>query len=42
VRDYRDFLERTRASDPLFDTAAIARDWEALLERAYEGTLAAR
>jgi predicted O-linked N-acetylglucosamine transferase (SPINDLY family) len=42
LRDYRDFLERTRESNPLFDTAAIARDWEALLERAYEGTLAAR
>ena len=39
---YRDFLERTRDSNPLFDTAGFARDWESLLERAYEGTLATR
>jgi len=42
LRDYRAFLERTRESNPLFDTAGFARDWESLLERAYEGTLAAR
>jgi predicted O-linked N-acetylglucosamine transferase (SPINDLY family) len=35
-------LERTRLDNPLFDTRGFARDWEALLERAYEGTLAAR
>ena len=42
LRDHRAFLERERASNPLFDTAGFARDWELLLERAYEGTLAAR
>jgi protein O-GlcNAc transferase len=42
LRDYRAFLERTRQHNPLFDTVGFARDWEALLERAYEGTLAAR
>jgi protein O-GlcNAc transferase len=42
LRDYRRFLERTRYDNPLFDTAGFARDWERLLERAYEGTLAAR
>ena len=36
------FLERTRYDNPLFDTRGFARDWEALLERAYDGTLAAR
>ncbi len=42
LRGYRAFLERTRESNPLFDTTGFARDWESLLERAYEGTLAAR
>ena len=42
LREHRDFLERTRADNPLFDTRGFARDWEALLERAYAGTLAAR
>jgi len=39
---YHALLERTRATNPLFDTAGFARDWESLLERAYEGTLASR
>jgi protein O-GlcNAc transferase len=42
LRELREFLERTRASNPLFDTRGFARDWEALLDRAYAGTLAAR
>ncbi len=39
---YREHLLRARHRLPLFDTASFARDWEALLLRAYEGTLAAR
>jgi predicted O-linked N-acetylglucosamine transferase (SPINDLY family) len=31
VREYRDYLNRTRETDPLFDTAGFTRDWEALL-----------
>ena len=42
LREHRDFLERTRSANPLFDTRGFARDWEALLERAYAGTLASR
>jgi predicted O-linked N-acetylglucosamine transferase (SPINDLY family) len=42
LREHHDFLERTRHENPLFDTRGFARDWEALLERAYAGTLAAR
>ncbi len=42
LREHREFLERTRSDNPLFDTRGFARDWEALLERAYAGTLAAR
>ncbi len=42
LRDYREYLDRTRDGNPLFDTRGFARDWEALLERAYAGTLAAR
>jgi predicted O-linked N-acetylglucosamine transferase (SPINDLY family) len=42
LREHREFLERTRHDNPLFDTRAFARDWEALLERAYAGTLAGR
>jgi len=37
-----ELLERTRDDNPLFDTSGFARDWDALLERAYAGTLAAR
>jgi predicted O-linked N-acetylglucosamine transferase (SPINDLY family) len=35
LRAHRDHLERTRSGNPLFDTRGFARDWEALLERAY-------
>ena len=42
LREYRSFLERTRNANPLFDTPGFARDWERLLERAYEGTIEAR
>ncbi|MEO8303858.1 MAG: tetratricopeptide repeat protein [Betaproteobacteria bacterium] len=42
LTDYRSFLERTRNANPLFDTPGFARDWERLLERAYEGTISAR
>jgi hypothetical protein len=37
-----ELLERTRDDNPLFDTSGFARDWDALLERAYAATLAAR
>jgi predicted O-linked N-acetylglucosamine transferase (SPINDLY family) len=36
LRDYRAQLERTRESNPLFDTAGFTRDWESLLLRIYE------
>lgn len=42
LREHHAFLERTRYDNPLFDTRGFARDWEALLERAYDGTLASR
>jgi predicted O-linked N-acetylglucosamine transferase (SPINDLY family) len=42
LREHHDFLERTRHDNALFDTRGFARDWDALLERAYDGTLAAR
>jgi predicted O-linked N-acetylglucosamine transferase (SPINDLY family) len=42
LREYHAYLERTRHENPLFDTRGFARDWEALLERAYEGTVTAR
>jgi predicted O-linked N-acetylglucosamine transferase (SPINDLY family) len=42
LREHHEFLERTRRDNPLFDTRGFARDWEALLEHAYAGTLAAR
>jgi protein O-GlcNAc transferase len=31
--EYRDWLERTRGANPLFDTVGFARDWETLLAR---------
>ena len=34
--EYRNFLERTRDENPLFDTSGFARDWEALLDRIYD------
>lgn len=42
LAEYRGFLERTRNANPLFDTPGFARDWERLLERAYEETIKAR
>ena len=36
LTQYRDYLERTRYDNPLFDTAGFARDWEALLTRIYD------
>jgi predicted O-linked N-acetylglucosamine transferase (SPINDLY family) len=36
LRDYRAFLERTRETNPLFDTAGFARDWETLLLGIYD------
>jgi predicted O-linked N-acetylglucosamine transferase (SPINDLY family) len=36
LRDYRDYLVRTRETNPLFDTAGFARDWEALLLEIYD------
>jgi protein O-GlcNAc transferase len=40
LRGYHDYLERTRNSNPLFDTSGFARDWEALLVRVYEESAA--
>jgi predicted O-linked N-acetylglucosamine transferase (SPINDLY family) len=36
LREYRDYLNRTRESDPLFDTTGFTRDWEALLVEIYD------
>ncbi|HVP89513.1 MAG TPA: tetratricopeptide repeat protein [Casimicrobiaceae bacterium] len=36
LRDYRAQLERTRETNPLFDTAGFTRDWETLLLQIYE------
>jgi protein O-GlcNAc transferase len=36
LAEYRDYLERTREQNPLFDTAGFTRDWEALLVRIYD------
>ncbi len=36
LRDYHEYLERTRDRNPLFDTKGFARDWEALLVRIYD------
>jgi predicted O-linked N-acetylglucosamine transferase (SPINDLY family) len=36
LRDYRAMLESTRETNPLFDTAGFARDWETLLLRIYD------
>jgi predicted O-linked N-acetylglucosamine transferase (SPINDLY family) len=36
LAEYRDYLERTRERNPLFDTAGFTRDWEALLVRIYD------
>jgi predicted O-linked N-acetylglucosamine transferase (SPINDLY family) len=42
LREYAAHLERTRASSPLWDTAAYAADFEALLARAYDETMSSR
>jgi predicted O-linked N-acetylglucosamine transferase (SPINDLY family) len=39
VRDYRDYLNRTRLTNPLFDTAGFTRDWEALLLEIYDSAV---
>ena len=36
LRFYRDYLDRTRNENPLFDTASFARDWERLLLQIYD------
>lgn len=36
IREYRDYLNRTRETNPLFDTVGFTRDWEALLCRIYD------
>jgi predicted O-linked N-acetylglucosamine transferase (SPINDLY family) len=36
LREYRDHLNRTRETNPLFDTAGFTRDWEALLLEIYD------
>jgi predicted O-linked N-acetylglucosamine transferase (SPINDLY family) len=35
LHGYRAYLEGSRDSNPLFDTKAFARDWEALLLTIY-------
>jgi predicted O-linked N-acetylglucosamine transferase (SPINDLY family) len=39
LREYRDYLDRTREGNPLFDTTGFARDWEALLLEIYEAAV---
>jgi len=34
--EYREYLERTRGTNPLFDTEGFTRDWEELLMRIYD------
>ncbi|MFI4954193.1 MAG: hypothetical protein ACHP7M_13725, partial [Burkholderiales bacterium] len=36
LQGHRAHLERSRDTNPLFDTAAFARDWEALLLAIYD------
>jgi predicted O-linked N-acetylglucosamine transferase (SPINDLY family) len=36
LREYSDHLNRTRETNPLFDTAGFTRDWEALLLEIYD------
>ncbi len=36
LRGYHEYLEQTRDRNPLFDTKAFTRDWEALLVRIYD------
>jgi protein O-GlcNAc transferase len=40
LAEYRDYLERTRERNPLFDTAAFTRDWENMLVEIYDGAAA--
>lgn len=40
LAEYRDYLERTRGRNPLFDTAGFTRDWERLLLEIYDDALA--
>ncbi|MEP6655938.1 MAG: tetratricopeptide repeat protein [Betaproteobacteria bacterium] len=42
LNDYRRHLTRERHRLPLFDTRGFARDWEALLVRAHDATIAGR
>jgi predicted O-linked N-acetylglucosamine transferase (SPINDLY family) len=39
VREYGDHLNRTRETNPLFDTAGFTRDWEALLLEIYDSAV---
>ena len=39
LAEYRRYLQRTRDTNPLFDTVGFARDWEALLGRIYAAAL---
>jgi predicted O-linked N-acetylglucosamine transferase (SPINDLY family) len=36
LRDYRAYLQSTRATNPLFDTVGFTSDWEALLLQGYD------
>jgi len=40
LAEYRDYLERTRGRNALFDTAAFTRDWETLLLEIYDDAVA--
>ena len=35
---YHDYLERTRETNPLFDTIGFTRDWEELLLKIHDET----
>jgi protein O-GlcNAc transferase len=39
LREYRDYLNRTRETNPLFDTAGFTRDWETLLLEIYDSAV---
>jgi protein O-GlcNAc transferase len=39
VREYRDYLNRTHETNPLFDTASFTRDWETLLLEIYDSAV---
>jgi predicted O-linked N-acetylglucosamine transferase (SPINDLY family) len=40
LAEYRDYLQRTRGQNPLFDTAAFTRDWENTLVEIYDDAAA--